>query len=340
MINKNSKVIEQIKKGSEKSGKTYSFNDTHNENEIAQMWFQQSEDGLVLFVVFYTLACRWSRCLGCNLPSQVSGRHIPYNAIMAQIDDLFSRPDVVAKKNDIKKIIISNNGSILDEDTFSSTALMYLLAKVNMNLHGLKVFGIETRPEYVDVAELEFMARALAEGETETRLEIIIGFEAFDDHIRNNVFDKGLSLDLFERFVESLSPFGYSLKCYFMQKPVPDMDDEAAVEDIKRGIDYLSGISRQYRVSVNIHLNPTYVATGTVIEEAFKRGDYTPPYLIDVARAALHAKNKDVSMFIGLSDEDLALEGGSFIRPGEDRIIQEMERFNQTGNYTILENLL
>ncbi|MBF0259330.1 MAG: hypothetical protein HQK62_10910 [Desulfamplus sp.] len=335
-----SKVIEQIRKGSEKGKKNYKFNDTHDEKKIAQMWFQQSEEGLVLFVVFYTLACRWSRCLGCNLPSKVSGRHIPYNSVMAQIDDLFSRPDVVAKKDDIKKIIISNNGSILDEDTFSSTALMYLLAKVNMNLHNLEVFAIETRPEYVDVAELEFMARALAEGETETRLEIILGFEAFDDNIRNNVFDKGLSLDVFEKFVESLSPFEYSLKCYFMQKPVPYMDDEAAVEDIRLGIEYLSSISRKYRVPINIHLNPTYVATGTVLEEAFKQGDYTPPYLIDVARAALYARDKDVSVFIGLSDEGLTLDGGSFIRAGEGMIVQELERFNQTGDYDILESLV
>ena len=44
---------------------------------------------------------------------------------------------------------------------------------------------IETRPEHVDFEELEFIARALKESEGETKLEIAIGFEAFDDDIRN-----------------------------------------------------------------------------------------------------------------------------------------------------------
>ena len=334
------KAIEQIKKGSEKGHKTYTFNDSHDENQIAQMWFQESEEGLVLFVVFYTLACRWSRCLGCNLPSMVSSRHISYKSIINQIDNLFKKTKVEKKKNEIKKIIVSNNGSILDEDTFSSTALMYLLAQVNLNLPNLNVFAMETRAEYVEEAELEFIARALKEGEQETRLEIIIGFEAFDDNIRNNVFDKGLSLEVFEKFVERLSPFGFELKCYFMLKPVPGMTDEEAVSDIINSIDYLSRISEKYNVTINMHLNPTYVATGTLLEESFKKGDYQPPFLKDLIRTVLYSKDKRLSVFMGLSDEGLALEGGSFVREGEEQIIEELEKFNQTGDYSILEALI
>lgn len=332
-------VIEQIKKGSEKGHKDYGFNDSHDETRVAQMWFQESHEGLVLFVVFYSLACRWSRCLGCNLPSMMSSRHIPFKSIMQQVDNLFKDPDVVERKNDIKKIIVSNNGSILDEDTFSSTALMYLLSQINIHLPSLSVFAMETRPEYVDTAELEFIARALAEGDGGARLEIIIGFEAFDDTIRNDLFDKGLTLDVFERFVARLAPYGYGLKCYFMQKPVPEMSDDDAVSDIKKGIDYLSDMSSKYSIPINMHLNPTYVATGTLLEKSFIEGNFTPPVLNDVIYAALHSKGKPVSVFIGLSDEGLALEGGSFIRPGEEPLVEKLELFNQTGDYSILEAL-
>lgn len=334
------KVIEQIKKGSEKGSKTYGFNDEHDENRIAQMWFQESEEGLVLFVVFYTLACRWSRCLGCNLPSMVSSRHIPYTSIINQIDNLFKDPEVDARKADIRKIIVSNNGSILDEDTFSSTALMYLLAKVNLNLPNLVVFAMETRAEYVDEAELEFIARALKEGTMETRLEIIIGFEAFDEKIRNDIFDKGLTLDIFEKFVQRLSPYGFELKCYFMLKPVPGISDEDAVDDIQKGIDYLSDMAKKYNVKINMHLNPTYVARGTLLEDAFVKGEYKPPYLRDLIRTVLHSKDKKISIFMGLSDEGLAIDGGSFIRPGEEGMIEDLERFNRTGDYSILETLI
>jgi len=332
-------ILNQIIKGSEKAGKVYTFDDTHDQTKPAQMWFQESEEGLILFIVFYSQACRWSRCLGCNLPSLVSTHHIPYKALMAQIDHVMNDSKVMEQRKEIRKIIVSNNGSILDQDTFSSTALMYMIAQFNLNIPGLRTLSIETRPEYVEFEELEFLARALAEGDTPTQLEIAIGFEAFDDDIRNKVFDKGLSLDIFEGLIQKMAPYGYKLKCYFMQKPVPNMSDEASVKDIRMAIDYLNDISLNYTTQINMHLNPTYVASGTLLEPAFKKGDFSPPLLKDVARSAYHGRDKNVSIFIGLSDEGLAVKGGSFIRPGEETLIKQLERFNRTQDYSILNPL-
>ncbi len=55
-----------------------------------------------------------------------------------------------------------------------------------------------------------------------------------------------------------------------------------------------------------------------------------------MASAAYHAKGKPISIYIGLSDEDLAVEGGSFIRPGDEMLIKKLEKFNQTQNFDIL----
>ena len=243
------------------------------------------------------------------------------------------------RRESIRKVIVSNNGSVLDEATFSSTALMYLLAQLNLNLPNLAVLSIETRPEYVDIAELEFIARALAEGDTPTRLEIAIGFEAFDDHIRNDIFDKGMTLKTFERLVRLTAPYGYHLKCYFMQNPIPGMADAEAVADIRDAIDYLGSLAAKHKVSINMHLNPTFVAAGTVLEKAFRDGEYRPPLLRDVAEAARHARGGPISIFIGLSDEGLAVEGGSFLRKGEDELARELERFNRTQDYDILDKI-
>jgi archaeosine synthase beta-subunit len=330
---------EQIFSGPEGTGKNYFFNDDHDETKPAQFWFQESEEGLVLFIVFYSLACQWSKCLGCNLPSMMSSRHIPYKSIMAQIDDIFQNPGVLNQCNTIKKVIVSNNGSILDQETFSSTALMYLLAKINLHLPVLEHLCIETRAEYVETSELEFIARALSEGECPTKLEIAIGFEAFDDHIRNDIFNKGLTKEEFLEFVRIMAPYNYNIKCYFMQKPVPGMTDEAAVKDIQDAIDFLSNTAKKYGIIINMHLNPTYAARGTVLEKAFIKGEYEPPNLIDVTKATLHGKGKSISIFIGLYDEGLACEGGSFIREGENYIVEMLEDFNQTQDYGILEQI-
>lgn len=336
---KSDTVTKQILFGSQKAGKTYAFDEAHDEARPAQMWFQQSDEGLILFIVFYTQACRWSRCLGCNLPSKMSRQHIPYKSIMAQIDHVMADPLVAAKRAFIRKVIVSNNGSVLDEDTFSSTALMYLIAQLNLNMSNLSMLSMESRPEYVDLAELEFIARALAEGDTSTRLEIAVGFEAFDNRIRNDVFDKGLTLAAFEGLVEKMAPYGFHLKCYFMQKPVPEMSDAEAVSDIQNAIDYLSLTSVKHDIQINMHLNPTYVAAGTALEAAFTEGKFTPPRLVDVARAARHAQNKGISLFIGLSDEGLAVEGGSFLRADSRALVEILEDFNRTQDFSILDRV-
>jgi radical SAM enzyme (TIGR01210 family) len=329
----------QILENSRKAGKVYRFDEAHDENVPADMWFQESDEGQILFLVFYSLACRWSRCLSCNLPSKMSREHVDYRALMAQIDHLFRDPEVTGRRDSIHKVIVSNNGSILDQATFSSTALVYLLAKLNLNLPNLAVVSIETRPEYVEMAELEFMARVLAEGDTPTQLEISIGFEAFDDHIRNDVFHKGLSLEAFERLVRKMAPYRFRLKCYFMQKPVPGMTDAEAVTDIQNAIGYLSRIASEYDIAINLHLNPTFVAAGTMLEEAFREGRYTPPLLHDVAAAARHARNKPFTIFIGLATEGLAVEGGSPIRQGDEGLVEQLEQFNRTQDYDILDRI-
>ena len=41
-------AAEQIRIGTEESGKTYAFNETHDPRQPAQMWFQESDEGLIL----------------------------------------------------------------------------------------------------------------------------------------------------------------------------------------------------------------------------------------------------------------------------------------------------
>ena len=109
---------EQIERAALAGGKQHGFADDHEPTTPAQWWFQESHDGLVLFAVFYTQACRWGQCRGCNLPMLMSRKHVPFAAIMDQVDHLFALPEIAAQHGAIKKLIISNNGSVLDQETF------------------------------------------------------------------------------------------------------------------------------------------------------------------------------------------------------------------------------
>lgn len=333
--------------------KSYSFFDEGNPRTISDYWFQQTVEGRTLFLVFYTQACKYSKCLGCNLPSKMSRNHIDYRNIMKQIDSVFHNLIDDEEKSKIRKIIISNNGSVLDEETFSTTALIYLIARIKMECQDVQVISLETRTEYVDFEELEILSRALVEGNSPIALEIAIGFEVFDDRIRNHIFQKGLSLDVFEklaynikrintRFIQKYG-LGYhkmKIKAYFMQKPVSGMTEKDGIDDIKKGIDYLHQISEKYDVEINMHLNPTYVARGTILEKEFRKGTYNPPLLESIVESVRYGENKNVSIYIGLNDEGLAIENGSFIRSGNKRDIElaeKLEKFNSTQDYNYLK---
>ncbi|MBN2531676.1 MAG: hypothetical protein JXB88_02225 [Spirochaetales bacterium] len=331
------KLSNIIQKRTEESKKTYTFKEDHNPRLPADYWFQTSPEGPVLFLVFFTQACRWAKCLGCNLPSRVSLTHIGFKDIMKQTNFVFM--NLLSKRQKVKlgKIILSNNGSVLDEETLSTTALLYFISQMNIHCPHIKVLTIESRAEYVDLAELETIHRAIKEGDTPTDLEIAIGFEAFDECIRNEHFKKGLTLDVVENLADMISRYQFRLKTYFMLKPVPGLSEEDAIDDIKEGIHYLDSIAEKYNIKINMHLNPTFAANGTPLAEAFKAGTFTPPLLTSVKEAIRASRGTRISVFAGLNDEGLAVPGGSFIRPGDEALIDLLEEFNRTQDYSLLE---
>ncbi len=42
---------------------------------------------------------------------------------------------------------------------------------------------------------------------------------------------------------------------------------------------------------------------------------------------------------MGLFDEGLAVDGGSFLQEGDEELVKELERFNRTQDYDILDRI-
>lgn len=335
-------VERQILRGLHSAGKTHGFDTEHNPKHPIMYFFQDSHEGLILFVILYTQACKWMRCIGCTLPSTSALRHVDLWDIMDQTHYLFKQPDVLAKASEIKKVILSNQGSVLDQDTFPTTALLHFVTKCNKHLPNMAVLTLESRPEYVEEAELEILSRALEEGLTMTTLEIAVGVEVFDETLRTNVFGKGLPTRKLERLVEQLAQHEFRLKCYFMFKPVEDahMNRDQAIMDIHQAIKYLGDLmDRINGASISIHLNPTYAARGTPLAVAFAEHRYTPPYLSDVIEAVRFGEKYGIPIFVGLNAEDLEVEGGSFLRSGDEHLLEVLNSFNQTQNYRLFDSL-
>jgi archaeosine synthase beta-subunit len=337
-------ITEQILRANEDSRKLYTFDESHDAKKPAMWWFQESHEGLILFIVYYTQACRWSRCSFCNLPSLCSKFHVDYLSIIEQTHSVFHHPDVKAKWGKIQKVIVSNNGSVLDQETFSTMALFSMLVLLNKHVPNLGVLTLESRVEFVEMSELIMLGRGLEEGQTPTALEIAVGLEGFDDTLRNQMLLKGLHLEQLKELARDMEQAAlgadngkthdFRLKCYMLQKPVPGMTNQEAVEDVVRAGEFLGELARKHRdLRINMHLNPTFVSKGTVLEGAFNRGEFVPPILTDVAQAVLTTEELPITVYIGLDDEGLAVPGGSFRREGDAQVVTCLENFNRLQEY-------
>ena len=344
MPNTHARLVQTIERNARRAKKCYRYDDESPINEPIMFFFQQSVEGLVLFIVFRTLPCVYNGCAFCRLPGTSTLREVDFRAIMRQIEYVFSHEDVVPRLDEISKLIISNQGSILDERTFDQLALMYLVSVAEDKCPHLASMCLETRICYVDNAEIALLGHAMAGGDSMTVLELGIGVEAFDDVVRNGVLRKNMHLvdhkNSLERLAERLSDFDelrFRIKVYFLQKPTEDMTDEEAVQDVKQCIDFLSELIGEHSVDINLHLNPTFAAIDTPLERELKAGRFTPPRLTDVTRAVMHADGSGVSVYVGLDDEGLATEGDSFLRPGNERMVEILQAFNETQDYDILQ---
>lgn len=340
------RLVQTIKRNALQAGKCYAYDNKSPVDQPITWFFQKSNEGVVLFIVFRTLPCVYNRCQFCRLPGTSTLRKVNFQKIMRQIDNVFAHPDVARMLNKINKIIVSNQGSVLDERTFDQLSLMYLLAVAEDKCPKLGCVCLETRIEYIDDDEISLLGHAMAGGDTPTVLELGIGMEAFDNVIRNGVLGKGMHLTghqhSLERLAERLSRFElrFKIKIYFLQKPTEDMTDEQAIQDVCGCIDFLSQLVGTYSVPINLHLNPTFSAIDTPLEREFKAGRYKPPRLTDVAKAVLHADGTGVTVFVGLDDEGLACDGGSFLLPGNECMVNILQAFNETQDFDALREAL
>jgi radical SAM enzyme (TIGR01210 family) len=295
------------------------------------VWLDREPVGLRLFIVHYTQLCGYKVCAGCALPDVSARSFIGPHQIIAQTNYAYQTLLTPAEKTSIRTIILSNNGSVFDEPTFPEAARLHAVVTAASELSGLKLVSLETRTQYLNSANLSGVQNALRQVRKDVAYEAAIGVEIFDETLRNRHMQKGLSTKALERAAELLAAHGGGLRCYFMLKPLPEMTEAAALEDIERGMDYLEGLAQRFALPVTMHLNPTYAAVGTNLEKAFREGRYTPPDLRQLeAMLVRRGGSGRLRLVLGLNDEGLSVQGGSFDSPENADVIERLRRLNRT----------
>ena len=176
--------------------------------EPIEFWFDKTSLGKSLFVVLYTVKCRYSNCLGCILPNksaepEESSTDIFKNQkkIYDQIDYLYNHTSY-KEKNDIKELTLSNNGNLYDTETMPFLSLLYIVDKSIQNLPNLKKIVLESRIEVIEIEKLKILKDTIDKHQKKIILETAVGLEIMDDNLRNGYYRKGLSREEIEGFLK------------------------------------------------------------------------------------------------------------------------------------------
>ncbi len=278
-------------------------------------WYVDCAGGKELVFALYTRPCRYGRCAFCALPTMSEGgESISPKDIEAQIDFILSNYSQ-AQQAEITKVSIYTASSSLDQECLPTRCLLYLALKVS-HFPSLKQLSLETRPEYVEDWELKMLKNLFHD---QVLIEVGIGYETYTPELRNEVLKKGLSIEALRRQMKQLAENKCLLKAYLMLKPHYSLSEEEGVTEAKMGVKDLHDLSLEFGVPVSVHLNPTYIAEGCRLTNEMKAHGYQPPELSSVISVVRYARELNMSIYVGLDDEGMAIEGGTFRHSGLDK---------------------
>jgi archaeosine synthase beta-subunit len=284
-----------------------------------------------LVVSFYTEKCQFS-CSFCDLSSRSSEESVSEEDVIKQIHWVFDQ--YVDEIQQFQQLSAGNEGSILDRNRFFEGAMEYLLERAK-EMSKLQVLSLETRPEYIRAQVLEDILRKT----NANQVDVTVGFETQDDVLRNEVLNKRMNRNHFERKVEILGDLGVRLTSYVMLKPGPYMSEEEGVTEAVKTIEYLHELCAHHNTNLVIYLNPTYVANKSSLAQTMKKAGYKPPKIQSVLKTILSTQPLGIPIYTGLWCENLADETGEF--SGRDdydkRFRNAIKQFNKTQDSSVIK---
>lgn len=289
-------------------------------------WYVDCTFGKELVFALYTRPCRYGRCAFCSLPTMSEGGDAVSAAdIETQIDYILSHY-TQEQIDQIGKVSIYTASSVLDQECLPTRSLVYLALKAS-SFPNLQVLSLETRPEYVEDWELKALKHLFS---NKVKIEVGIGYETHDQHLRNMVLKKGLSIEKLRKLMAMLAENDCSLKAYLMLKPHYSLSEKEGIIEAVNGVNELHEFSKEFNVETSVHLNPTYIAKGCSLTDDMIKYGYQPPELSSVIEVLKHASELKIPIYAGLDDEGMAIQGGTFRYTGlnKEKAVKAILSFN------------
>lgn len=296
---------------------------------VARTVFGLSE----LVVVFYTRRCRY-QCSFCTLPSTSAFSDVSFEDVRRQLEVAFARADTGL--SGIRRISLGNEGSLLDERTFTREQLRHVLTAC-ARLPSVEEIVLETRAEFVT----EPLIREIVTTIAPSRLVLKIGLESADHTVRESILRKRMDLGTFESAVAILGRHRAGLACYVIVKASPDHSDADGRRDAIETCTYLKRLCGKHSVPLTLRINSMYRAEGSQWATWAAAREWKPPSVFDIAEVMYEVLEDDVPVFAGLYDEGLATADGHYeARPDFERwAMESLERYNETSELELLRTV-
>lgn len=287
-----------------------------------------------LVVSFYTERCQF-KCTYCNLPASSHPEPLDKGAIAAQIEQLMA--EHAAELGTFQQFSAGNEGSILDPHKFPREMLDRLVEQT-AQMPNLEVLSLETRPEYIKYPLLQ----AIQQRSHAAQLDITIGFETQDDHLREVVLKKTISRKILEQRIALLGDLGVRLTSYVMLKPGPWMSEQDGIDEAIATINYLYQQCQRAGVELIIYLNPVYAATGTPLLQQFILHNYRPPLIQSVAQVIAATRSLGIAIYTGLWSEQNAVAQGDYRSRGahDEALRRAIKHYNQHQDYQVIASFI
>ncbi|MFX1503642.1 MAG: archaeosine biosynthesis radical SAM protein RaSEA [Promethearchaeota archaeon] len=248
----------------------------------------RSENGKELTIILRSKGCSWALsalggCSMCGYYLDAATEGVSATQLINQFEYAYND-----KINEINQdshdyiLKIFNSGSFLDEDEIPKDVRNYIYQKIS-NVDKIKEVVIESRLKYITSEKLE----ELSEVFNKKYLEIAIGLESVNDHIRNTFINKGVLFKDFKSTLKRCKEHGIGVKVYLLFKP-PFLNEQAAIDDCSYSIKTLVNLEVN-----SISINPMNIQKGTLVEYLWFQNRYKLPWYYSLFKCIKNSVSQD-----------------------------------------------
>ncbi|MBD3212275.1 MAG: TIGR01210 family radical SAM protein [Candidatus Lokiarchaeota archaeon] len=223
-------------------------------------------------IILRTKGCYWALehggCSMCGYIEDANIEDVSSEQIIHQFDNAIQNKITEIREDSNDYVLkIFNSGSFFDDSEINKQTREYIYKKVT-EIPQITEFIVESRTEFVTEEKLIEIKNYLPD----IYIEIGIGLESVDDHIRNKYINKGLTFEDFLHTKELCERNDVGIKAYLLFKP-PFLNEQASIDDCMNSIKTLIDVGIK-----SISVNPCNVQKNSFVEYLWYQNRYRPPW--------------------------------------------------------------